>query len=311
MFVYLKDLEGKFVNTEKLAYFKNSELEFYNDTDISKFKNVTDLISKQEKVIVRFPPQFFHVLFTTLAIILIYYKRNPDTLFVINPVREDLNLNETSYFRYFFNLLKRKNINYIIAEASEDKPLKINNFRFFPFYPLNKDAIEALVEVSLEHTDTVNPMRKVYLSRKKVEILKNNEHLFQGEDISNFSYADDERIDNEEILIEYFSDLGFEIVCPEDFENMEEQIRFFSQTKTLVSVTTAGLSNAIFMKPQTKIIEFSIPLISGGVESIHDLYHSISFVKGQNYLSIPNRKSAQGIIDIIDGNLSMKEFICS
>jgi hypothetical protein len=206
--------------------------------------------------------------------------------------------------------LKRNNIQYEFVKISEENPIEINNFLFFNMYPLHVKAIDAVAKEALKDSLVVNPNKKVYLSRAKLKTIKEEEVLFGGLDKSKFSSDSDQRIDNEEQLIEYFNYLGFEIIYTEDFFCMEEQINFFSQVKTIVSVTTAGLANAIFMPTGGKVIELTVPLITHGVESIHNVYQGISFAKKHKYMSLPTMRSAEDVISIIENDATVKDFIC-
>lgn len=315
MFFYHKDMAGTLFKEDKLLNYNGHDIIFYStqgkvsDMLIKEADTVTKIISDQEKIFLRLRIQFFHAILDTLAIILIEHKRNPNALFVINIERNDYDMDTTSYFRYIKTVMERNKINYQLVRVSTRTPLIINNFYFFKMYPLNVIAVNNVVEESLKDSANVIPNKKVYLSRKKIEFPKDDHMLFQNVEKNNFSALDDERLDDEEAVCEYFKNLGFEIVCPEDFDNFEDQIYFFSQVKTLASVTTAGLMNAIFMPDGGKVIELTVPLILHGCESLHNVYHGISFVKKHKYMSVPNTRKAQEIIDIIDGDEHLKEFI--
>lgn len=316
MFLYKKEMDGIFFKDPKLLYFDDHDIVFYGsegkiaqDVFISN-PNMQKFVSDQEKVFVRSRHQFFHALLDTLAIILLEHKRNPDIFFIIHIDRADYDLSFTSYHRYIEEVLRRNNIQYHIVKISKDNPIEVSNFHFFKMYPLNMKAVEAVAEEALKDSAVGEPTKKVYLGRAKLEFPKDEHMLFNNVDKSKFSADSDQRIDDEEKIMKYFNDLGFETIYPEDFASMEEQIYFFSQVKTIASVTTAGLTNAIFMPKGGKVVELTVPLIINGVESLHNVYQGISFVKKHKYISIPHMRSTEEVISTIESDSVLKEFIC-
>jgi hypothetical protein len=316
MFLYKKEMDGIFFKDSKLLYFDEHDIVFYgsegkiakdvliNNPDMVRF------VSDQKKVFVRSRHQFFHALLDTLAIILIEHKKDPDTLFIIHVDRSDYDLSFSSYHRYIEEVLRRNNVQYHVLKVSKENPVEINNFSFFKMYPLNIDAVEVVAEEGLKDSAIVEPTKKVYLGRAKIEFPKDDHLLFNDVDKSKFSADSDERIDDEEKIMKYFNSLGFETIYPEDFSSMEEQIYFFSQVKTIASVTTAGLANSIFMPKGGKVIELTVPLIVNGVESLHSVYQGISFAKRHKYMSIPHMRSTEEVIKTIEDDSILKAFIC-
>ena len=63
------------------------------------------------------------------------------------------------------------------------------------------------------------------------------------------------KIANESSLIPILKSLNFSIIQPEEY-TFEQQVRIFSQCKVLVSIHGAGLTNCIFMPPNSIIFEF-------------------------------------------------------
>jgi capsular polysaccharide biosynthesis protein len=97
----------------------------------------------------------------------------------------------------------------------------------------------------------------------------------------------------------YFNNNGFEIIYSEDFVNFEEQINYFYKVKTLASVSGSGLTNSIFMQPNTLILEIMTPyildiistdkkILEKKTEQLHYSYSLITFLKNQTHISIPN-----------------------
>lgn len=151
--------------------------------------------------------------------------------------------------------------------------------------------------------DTV-PFRTVYLSRRNIAP-RPYSSLDDG-----LSTKEDCRIYSEPVLEKYLSSLGVEIVAPEDFKTMDDQVRFFHETKTLISTTSSGLANALFMQNKTKIVEFgtTMPFIISGMlggtdgeEQLHHIYRHLAYLTNKEYISIPNySRQAVDLIGIIE-----------
>jgi capsular polysaccharide biosynthesis protein len=75
--------------------------------------------------------------------------------------------------------------------------------------------------------------RKIYISRKKAKRRK---------------------ISNEDALLELLYTYGFESVFLEDYE-IQDQIKLLNDAKIVVSCHGAGLTNILFMQPDSKVIE--------------------------------------------------------
>ena len=90
---------------------------------------------------------------------------------------------------------------------------------------------------------------------------------------------------------------------------MQEQIKYFSTVKTVVSVTGAGMLNLLFMPKGSKVIELVTPITINGTESIHQWYHSLSFAKKHRYTSIPGLRKAKDYIDFIESDQTLKGWI--
>lgn len=162
-------------------------------------------------------------------------------------------------------------------------------------------------------TDII-PTRKVYLSRR-YNSGQRFLALHNGKDIE----IDHDRIKDEDLLEEYFSKKGFEIVRPEEFSSFTEQARFFSEVSTIVSVTSSGLTNLIFMQPGQVVVELMtlLPLINGRMSLVetnppkfeveeyileaHHFYKTMSYTKNHTYVSAPNiDKRPETIIKFIE-----------
>ncbi len=164
--------------------------------------------------------------------------------------------------------------------------------------------------------------KKVYLSRKNFADrapIKKSEILNP-----NFSKnTSDIRMLDEYILELFFRENGFEIVYPEDFETIDDQINYFSQSKILVSVTSSGLGNMIFMPKNSSILELTTSFMALSEESdstgysgrrvvevLHNQYGPLSHILGHAYAKIPNySRYPKDIIDYIMNNKSVYNFL--
>ena len=88
--------------------------------------------------------------------------------------------------------------------------------------------------LELDSTQAIVPGRRVYISRAK---------------------ADHRKVINEDEVIAVLKGFNFEILNFEDL-NIEQQMELSGQTTILVSIHGAGLTNAMFMQPNTAVLEF-------------------------------------------------------
>jgi capsular polysaccharide biosynthesis protein len=135
--------------------------------------------------------------------------------------------------------------------------------------------------------------------------------------------SNDNRLDNEEVLEQYFESLGYEIVCPDDFNSFQEQLNYMYSVKKLVSVSGSGLTNSLFMQPSQTVVELVTPLCiplddednpykSILIEDLHHFYSTMAFKKHHKYVALNNQeKSASSIINQIEKDPSLKQFLGS
>lgn len=311
-FLYRKEQNGIFYPNEKVLAFDKGDVIFYGPGYAANeiWENASekyDFVSEEPKVFVRGRVEFFHLLFDTFSIILQEYNKNKDTLFIIN-FEHTKTVTEPAW-HFFMQLLTNKGVKFQTVQITMKNPLRINNFKYFKEYPLLVSSVHNISNELLPFLSKEPATKKVFLSRKKFRTNRSDIAFFANEDLSNFTFKNDIRLDSEDVVAHYFESMGFEIICPEDFVNMEDQIKFFSTVKTLASVTSAGIANCIFMPKNSKVIELTVPLIVGGTESVHDVYHGISFAKFHKYISIPSMRKSKDIIDIIDSDDELKRFI--
>jgi hypothetical protein len=86
-----------------------------------------------------------------------------------------------------------------------------------------------------QHPVTIKAISKLYVSRKR---------------------ANRRKIVNEQAVEEYLIQLGFQSVCFEDY-SVFEQMYLMRHADMLVSMHGAGLTNCMFMQPQTTLVEIT------------------------------------------------------
>lgn len=286
---------------------------------------LVDLISDQPKVLIPMTTSYFHLYHDIMGEFLAQYEITPDAKFLIDithienikPLPEFikmffkfLNDNKVDYRPINLNKFNKFNINNLYHRRPELESLEIND-------PSNR--IRNMAQRYIKDKET-KPFRKVFLSRKN----------FQGRDLSvlikgRLPYENDDRLDDEEMLQDYFKQMGIEVVVPEDFKTFEEQMNFFDKVDLLISTTSSGFTNAAFMRPGGTMVELTTPLISfsrigdgvtspisQGQEEIHHFYHMMSIALGHKFISIPNKeRSAKKIIEIIESDSVLKYILSS
>jgi capsular polysaccharide biosynthesis protein len=158
--------------------------------------------------------------------------------------------------------------------------------RFLESAVFLKDYIEKFIV-----DNNVEPYRKVYLSR------------LAGPNTPGH------RIDNEEMLIKYFASIGFEHTDQNHFANINDQIKFFYETKIVCGLTGSGLTNMLFMKDFQTVIELVSLMEFPGPndlepikEEIHDFYKMMAFDKKHTLINIPNMNKKHEDLTKIIGN---------
>lgn len=274
-----------------------------------------DLISDQKKVFIMLDPSFYHNIHDTMNFLVKAIHEAPDAKIYINAsiVREHHAL-EHSHIQYVLQTLGERKIDYELVDFRAYDGMWVSNYYVMT---LNPDVgNSAALIYDFVQRDVINPevkpYRNVYLSRRNQGIRNNENPNVTSNGIS------DNRIDDHDKVENFFRSLGFEIIIPEDtFKDFKEQINFFHGVKTLVSVTSSGLSNAIFMQPGQTVVEIKTPLAlqvnrsfltNPGiemdfqapqmlVEELHHFYEVISFKKNHLHISVPNPE--KNMLDVI------------
>jgi capsular polysaccharide biosynthesis protein len=193
---------------------------------------------------------------------------------------------EENFDNLLIELLQEYGISYTQVDNSEFTYLNAKNF-----IPINGADLETGVSLLYNYLlkkyniATETPNKKIYISRR------------------NYS-SHDIRVDNEEILENYFIEKGFEIVYPEDISTFKEQFELFNSCSTLVALSGSGLTSLIFMQENQKVIEILTEVMVGYTMSddetkiirygIHDHYRYMALLKNHTYLvALNSEKQAE------------------
>lgn len=292
MFVLGTEQEtSKFFGTYKISVEKSNQLNF---TKISDDKN------EIENLVIILNSRFYHTMIEVLGTILNIYEKNNQFHFNIIMTKFE-QYYDSPHVKFLFKILKDNNINYTIYdERNNNKEIIVSNFIYYGnFIRINDNAINNIYKYCFPYVKQKNYVadNKVYLSRKKT-IYQTGEPIlgFDKNKYASLPFKDDLRVDNEEILEEYFKNKKYKIVYPEDFDNFEDQINYFYNVKNLVSLSGAGLTNQCLMQPGANVVEISTPLMVMGETELHTLYFCMAWAKDHNYYSIPSLRKSKEII---------------
>ena len=287
------------------------------------------LISDKKKIFVSPIGAFFHMFSDTVAPLIQQYELDSDVDIIIDISvisRKIFSTNQSefsdnSFTGFFIKALKDSGASVTLIDKYDYDVININNFYINDYQFYVGDTYSAMFNLFKNHIDypDASPTKKTYLSRKRipsrVEIFTDKNNL---EVVSN-----DNRLDNEEVLEQYFESLGYEIVCPDDFGSFQEQLNYMYSVKKLVSVSGSGLTNSLFMQPNQTVIELVTPLCipfddednpykSILIEDLHHFYSTMAFKKHHKYFALNNEnKSSAAIIGQIENDLSLKQFLGS
>lgn len=293
----------------------NDLFENYADYRIAseEDENMPFLEGDNPKLVLCFKVGIWHTWGESFAIALEWLKNNPGGIivFLIANKFEENGYSKHS-FDTFLNYLKSIGSDAFILDDTVDK-ISIKNFQFFKTYrrKIGFHILKNLTNIKNFYGYTGEPFRKVYVSRSKT--LHKGTDFTTGTDLKDIIYLnrfDDQRCDDEHLLEQYLQQLGFEIVYAEDFKSMEDQIKLFSEVKTLISVTNSGISNMLWTKDGAKIIEITIPLLVNKKEMLEHQWFELAYILQRPYASIPSFSgNAKDVIDQIENIPGLKQFV--
>ena len=290
------------------------------------FVSIDDsFVSGQLKVLISVSDRIYHFMSDNLPLLLKLHKDNPDIhfmLYFLGPDKTDGKL-----YEFLFNLLNHLGISYT-------KIYKNYQQVYSPVYRmsnyLNTDEssfnlhdslsfldVQYALDVVMQYSrgrrtrDEVKPYRKVYLSRRHLS----GDLGVEPERLSDNGYCDDKRMDDDSKLEELFENAGYETLIPEHkFSTFEEQIAYMMEVETLVSITSSGLTNMLFMndggivvdiKAETVAIQGHVDdgLIIVTKQAVPFEFEQLAYLKRHLYIGIPSRRVADEVVDAIKSRL--------
>lgn len=288
---------------------------YYSPPNIESINHETDSFvycDEESKCVVILSDRYYHTFMQSLGIILQEFKKNNNThFFILNGAPPENMLQ--NHVLFFIKILETNNIKYTLVDLLEyktkNKKFLIKDFYYYSYPQLTDSFVTDLYNISSAYHFDGKPFRKVYCSRKKTNY-KTGKWITGDKDPETLKIKDDSsRVSNELALESYLKSNGFEIVYPEDFESFEDQIKYFSSVKTLISPTGAGLINMCFMKDACQVVELTIPMMVQGESTIHQHYAPIAWAKKLIYFSIPSMRSSEEVLKIMESNNIIKSLI--
>jgi hypothetical protein len=288
---------------------------YYSYPVITKVKENVEVFvhdKKENKCVVILSDRYYHTFMQSLGIILQEFKKNNDTHFFILLGAPPENMTQ-KHILFFIKVLEMQKIKYTVIDLldykTRNKCLFIKDFYYYPYPELTDTFVTDLYQISKQHHFDGEPFRKVYCSRRKTDY-KTGHWITGDKDPETLKIKDDSsRVSDELALESYLISNGFEIIYPEDFKSFEDQIKYFSSVKTLVSTTGAGLVNMCFMKDRTQVVELTIPMMVQGNTTLHTHYAPMAWAKRLVYFSIPSMRSTEEILKTIESNEILKALV--
>jgi hypothetical protein len=296
-----------------------------NTTDPElEFIDTDEMISEEIKVLIYVQDTVYHFFIDSLALILKIHRENPGTKFVLYLQRARSNESINNFYELLFMILDGEGVNYKAISTVSGKDYasvyKFNNYarldaRVHIHNLISFLDVEYMADLALKYskeymnvTTDVEPFRKLYVSR-------GNAPSSLGPIADDYpDYKDDIRMNDPWKVEEFFVSNGYDAFSPEKhFSSIMEQIVYMSEVKTLASITSSGLSNMIFMRPNQTIIEMQSELVQVmrfdddeivyPTQKLHNYYSTLSFMREHTYISIPSRRDPDKVIKTLSEGL--------
>lgn len=177
----------------------------------------------------------------------------------------------------YFNISKSK-----ILDGSEITHLYADRITIpgHPYWEINKHQFKTVANVD---KDILKSVREIFLKKDNLNESNKNEYIFIDRSDSKFNH--NKLINNFEV-IEYLKKKGFSIIKLSKL-SLDEQITLFNKAKIIIGSHGAGLTNIIFCKSSTKIIEIGNPnfdcYVFRNISKIQNLNYS--FIKAKSAIS--------------------------
>jgi len=272
--------------------------------------------------------RFGHFFTDTLSAILLAIERDTaekrKTTLLVPPTGPSERDNLTGSIKVIAYLLdyfsSTENVSTLVVPGAEEENevtlVRVVNLEFQPLTSFNvwsmkkvRDFCMSLPDISSSFGD-----RKIYLSREKTPDTTKvmfSEFSLARKDPNHFppNYP---RVSNETELVDYLDkDFRFKIekIIPEDIESFQDQVRLFSESRLVISLTSSSLFNMLFMPYGSTVVELVTPLTTvenrednniSYTTSYHNHYSLLSFVCGINYVGLPHNRDVKQIIDKLD-----------
>lgn len=303
--------ESSFIESNKHYVISPLLSNTQNKLLASKIK-LYDFEDNNLKIWISVNERFFHFFLDTLASILILHEVFPEAKFIIHD--KSIAKENTTYYNFIKKFFMLNNIDHHYLESPGI--VKINNFiTFGPSAPLSDIAINKVYSFcskDVKNNENTN-YKKVYISRQKI---KNQIVSFMNND----QHAEI-RLTNDDLLENFLKENDFEIVYPEDFKTIEDQVSFFKNVKVLMSVTSSALVNSIFMDPGGTVIDLMTPFQLNFVDRSlgqdqkdgfvqHSFFYSqMAFAKNHTYLGVRSLGDSEYLVDILKNNKIFRSII--
>lgn len=283
---------------------------------IDNESEIYDFVGSDRKVVLTLYHQWYHFLLDTLVYVYQAWLDNSDTKFIFVKDIKQMDYFEEKLMPFLYKFLQHFNItnyHFLEREVFEKRPiLKINNYYYKKldfgsdiYWMCNKFIKE------MYPYDDADPFRKVYISRRKNYVKPTTEEGFVAEGF------DTSRVGDEQKVEEYLKKYNWEIMYAEDFDSIEDQIKYLREAKYLMGASSAGLINACFMKPGTNVVELltTIAMWQDGGKltqqraEFHVLYTVMCWSLSLFHASIPNVKNEEALFEFIESNRHAKELV--
>jgi hypothetical protein len=298
----------KFIYKNENRWFQDPL--FASDKKTDPLGKSMSALSANKKVIITLNMGMFHFWYDSVGPLLRLLEEDPNLEVFLDYSFLHMD-SDKNFYDFLLKILKDKGVRYKEFDWQSLDSFVINNFYSLEGFERIDDSPNVVYRNTSRYRDeSVVPDKVVYLSRRNIGDRPN---LDGNGMVDGLPYYDDNRIDDEPKLEKYLESLGVSIVVPEDFSSFQEQLAYFNTVKCVISLTSSGLSNSIFMQSGGTTIEFVTPLVismwpaedqpekNHGEISIHNLYNLIAYSRKHNHVSIPNKtRSADDLIAYIE-----------
>ena len=300
------------VNVQRLPLIVDAQLDPENEN--VTYEGYLDLRNTTKRtLIVRHFASVYHSWYESIGPALSELRQDKSLRVLIVDTSPDIDVSSPT-LKFFKQLLTDLGIEFIYFNITDSPGFILEDFYYsdvsgFQSLEPAEELFKATRIYSKLPKNSV-PEKIVYLSRGMVEGDRStsNSSILPG-----LRFYDDKRIDNEKKLEEYLESRGVEIVHPENFNSVSDQVQYFEDVQTIISLSGSGLSNSIFMKENTYVIELTTALTasrfsnemdagkSHGEEALHHYYSVLAWERNQFYISISNKdQSYKSIIDAFE-----------